>query len=118
MSTQGNIRDLNAEILLRQGRQYQEALVLEKALDCFQRAKALDPTYSAIHFSLGVVLGKLGRWGEAAAAYREAIRLRPSYTEAYSNLGFVLYEMGLDSEAQESFKRAADLGGLAKPAKI
>lgn len=116
MNPQDKIRDLNAEILLREGRQYQDHQSLGKALESFQRAARLEPKHGPVHFSMGVVLAKMGRWSEAIMAYREAIRLRPDDTEAHLNLGFVYYELGLDEQAQLCFDRARELGGLAKPA--
>jgi tetratricopeptide (TPR) repeat protein len=116
MNSQDKIRDISAEILLREGRQYQDHQSFRKALESYQRAAALEPRYEPVHFSMGVVLAKMGRWSEAIAAYREAIRLLPEDTEAHLNLGFVYYELGLDEQAQDSFARARELGGLAKPA--
>jgi len=116
MSSINNVRDINAELLIREGQRYEERLAFAKALDAYWQAAKLEPEHAPIHFNIGFVLSKLGRWSEAANSYREAIRLRPSDTQAYINLGFVYYELGLDEEAQQCFNRARDLGGLANGA--
>jgi Flp pilus assembly protein TadD len=66
------------------------------------------------YVALGVKLARLGKWKQAAAAYREALRLDPANSEALSNLGFVYYEMGLDSEAQQALSQAELLRASAK----
>ena len=60
----------------------------------------------AQYFDLGVKLARLGRWQEAADAYKNALTHNPENAEALMNLGFVYYEMGLDAEAQDAFSAA------------
>ena len=116
METHDKVRSFDAEMLLREGQQLQDNHAFTKALESYQRAATLEPSRPELHFRIGIVLSKLGRWADAASAYLEAIRLNPEYTEAHVNLGFVYYEMGLDQQAQEMFERARSLGGLANPA--
>jgi tetratricopeptide (TPR) repeat protein len=117
MLRRNKTRDIRAEILLREGKQSEDRHSLKKALESYERAAALDPECAAAHYRMGVVLGRLGRWPEAATAYQEAIRLQPEDGDAYLNLGFVYYEQGRDEQAQLCFQRARELGsGLAKPA--
>jgi Flp pilus assembly protein TadD len=115
MDRQGNVRSIEAEMLFREGQQYQENLAFAKALESYRRAAALEPDRSAVYLRIGLVLSKLGRWDEAANAYVEAIRLDPQGSEAHLNLGFVYYEMGLEERAQAEFECARNLGGLADP---
>src|SRR5262249_806941 len=84
-----------------------------KALESYQRAAVLDPDRAAVHFRMGMVLSKLGRWPEAVDAYLEVIRLQPTHAEAHLNLGFVYYELALASHSEEAFDRARQLGSLA-----
>jgi len=115
MEGQGQIRSIEAEMLFREGQQYQAHHAFAKALESYQRAALLEPDRPAVHLKMGLVLSKLGRWKEAVDAYLEAIRLDPQQAEAHLNLGFVYYEMGLDARAQVEFQYARDLGGLADP---
>ena len=61
---------------------------------------------SSDYVALGLKLARLGKWEDAAAAYREALRIDPGNPEALNNLGFVYYEMGLDGEAERAFAQA------------
>ena len=63
----------------------------------------------ANHFNMGIQLARLGRWEEAAAAYRTALQEDPENADALMNLGFVYYEMGLDQQAQDAFSAAERL---------
>jgi tetratricopeptide (TPR) repeat protein len=63
----------------------------------------------ADYFDIGVKLARLGKWDEAAAAYRKVLLENPKHADAMTNLGFVYYEMGLDREAQEIFSAVRSL---------
>lgn len=69
----------------------------------------MSKTAGTSHFDIGIQLARLGRWEEAAAAYRSALRENPENAEALMNLGFVYYEMGLDQQAQDAFSAAERL---------
>jgi protein O-GlcNAc transferase len=58
---------------------------------------------------LGNALLGLGRLGEAADSYRQAIALQPDYAEAHYNLGVVLQNQGEPDEAVASYCRAIAL---------
>jgi tetratricopeptide (TPR) repeat protein len=116
MDTHNKVRNIEAEMLFREGQQYQDHESFDKALETYQRAALLDPDRAALHFRIGLVLSKLGRWSEAEKAYLEVIRLEPDNPETHQNLGFVYYELGQDQLAQDAFARARQLGGLANPA--
>src|SRR5215831_1930054 len=115
METCSKVRTIDAEMLFRDGQHYQDRHAFAKALESYERAAALDPDRTAVHFRRGLVLSKLGRWAEAVKAYREVLRLEPEHAETYLNLGFVYYELGQDQRAQDAFERARQLGGLANP---
>ena len=80
----------------------------EKAAEAFRRAIALNPDVARVHFNLGAVLLRLGRFEEARTALDDSIRIRP-VPLAYSNLGVAHYLLGHFSEAAASFQRAVDL---------
>ena len=80
----------------------------EKAAEAFRRAIALNPDVARVHFNLGAVLLRLGRFEEARAALDDSIRISPVAT-AYSNLGVAHYLLGHFPEAAASFQRAVDL---------
>src|SRR5450830_115169 len=80
----------------------------EKAAEAYRRAIALNPDVALVHFNLGAVLLRLGRFEEARVALDDSIRIRP-VAQAYSNLGVAHYLLGRFPEAAASFQRAVDL---------
>jgi tetratricopeptide (TPR) repeat protein len=79
---------------------------LQRALDLFSRAAALDPTLPELPNNLGVILQDLGRHEEAVASYQRALALRPSYSEASCNLGNTLRSLGRSPEAIGHYRLA------------
>jgi tetratricopeptide (TPR) repeat protein len=71
----------------------------EEALRFYTAAVALRPQSPGARLNLDVVLGHRGKWGEAIAAYREAIRIKKNYAEAHLNLGDTLTDKVLLDEA-------------------
>ena len=69
---------------------------------------------AAAYFQEGLRLARLGRWDDAASAYRQALAAEPNNIDALMNLGFVYYEMGLDEEAQDSIAKAQALRQTAE----
>ena len=72
----------------------------------------------------GLVLGALGRLGEAEAAFDAAARQHPDFADAWNNLAQVQQEQGSLRQAEQSVAKAVALGGprleryLALQAKI
>jgi protein O-mannosyl-transferase len=60
------------------------------AVDCFQRALALDSSAAEVHYKLAIALAQLGRLAQAIAEYSETLRLRPDMAEAANNLAWLL----------------------------
>lgn len=67
------------------------------------REKPLEPIF---HFNRAVALQRVSRYGDAAAAYRNALQLKPDYREAWENLGVVLQEQERLDDALDSYTRA------------
>jgi tetratricopeptide (TPR) repeat protein len=72
-----------------------------------------SPTYatirSATEFRRGVCLRLLGRYGDAIAAFTEAINLNPDLAEAYFRRGICFYYMGEEDLAVLDFKQAGNI---------
>src|SRR5438309_1816023 len=64
---------------------------LPQALLAFARARELDQSSAQAHCGLGLVYQQLGRWWEAADAYRRAEQLAPTDPAAPNNLAAVLH---------------------------
>lgn len=82
---------------------------LGSAQQWLDRAHALDPRSSLLHFYTGEVLYNRGLNDEARAALGRAIELAPDYADAHFLLGFVLGDMGLHEEARLARARAIEL---------
>ncbi len=87
---------------------------VELAVDCFERAIGLCPSFASAHYNLGAALERQGRRQEAMGALRRAIALLPGLGQAHSRLGNLLAAQGDREEAMECFRRAAER--LTKPA--
>jgi len=57
----------------------------EAALQAFRQAESVDPSYALASYDAGVVLERLGRYGEAAKAYDAAIAKDPGLIQAIQN---------------------------------
>ena len=80
--------------------------LMQKALDAFDRALAIDPQDAEAHSYRGVALAQLGRMHEALAAFDEALKINPQFAEAHYNRGVALTELGRTDEALAAFDRA------------
>jgi len=79
------------------------------AIDLIGQAIGLRDDVPVYHNNLGVALGELGRFGEAAAHYQRALTLKPDYAEAHNNLGIALKEQGKLDEAIAHYQHAVAL---------
>jgi tetratricopeptide (TPR) repeat protein len=84
---------------------------LERSREHYERALALAPagsiTYAAIiHNSLGMVLLREDKPGEALDQFAQAARLDPTFAEAQTNLGNALASGGRPAEAIDHYRVA------------
>ena len=79
---------------------------LDEAIDHYQRAIALQPSYAPAYNNLGAALHAKGRHEEAIAMYQRALSLRPDYPQAHYNLGNALTDAGRPREAAGHFRIA------------
>jgi predicted O-linked N-acetylglucosamine transferase (SPINDLY family) len=79
------------------------------ALEALERAARARPEDARTHTNLGVVLRRLGRLEDAAAAQRRAVALAPDFADAQYNLGNVLQALGRLQEALGHYDAALRL---------
>src|ERR1700730_1302651 len=82
---------------------------MEDALAELTEAKREHPDDARIRNFLGIGLVRLGKNGEAASEYREAVRLDPHLEDAYRNLGFLEWNEHRLEPAREDLDRAVEL---------
>ncbi len=98
-----------ADAEFRSGRDLQQQGNFGGAIECYERAIAIAPSYAAAHSNLGVVKQQSGRLTEAIAHYREALEIDRNLAETASNLGSALAEAGETAGAIAEYERALSL---------
>jgi Flp pilus assembly protein TadD len=88
------------------GRAFLERGDLDAALLHAREVIRIEPGAPDGHFNLGVILEKVDRVDEAAAAYGDAIRIAPGQAPAHLNLGIILARAGRIEEAAVQLKEA------------
>jgi len=99
----------SADAEFRLGHQKQQQTEFGGAIECYERAIAIDPNYAAAYSNLGVVKQQIGRLPEAIAHYRQALAIDRNLAETASNLGSALAEAGENEEAIAEYERALSL---------
>jgi tetratricopeptide (TPR) repeat protein len=82
---------------------------MQKAIEDFNRAIALNPEYALAYNNRGVTLKKAGMLQEAIEDFDRAIALNPSYYKAYNNRGSAYGKIGRPDKAVEDFDKAISL---------
>ncbi len=82
---------------------------IDRALDDFNRAIALDPSDYYAYINRGYAYSNLGQTDKALADFDNAIALNPRSCEAYTNKGMVYGKAGLFDKAIEQFNKAIDI---------
>ncbi|MEZ2238967.1 tetratricopeptide repeat protein [Microcoleus sp.] len=108
VSVHGAPSDL-ADAALLEGRDLQRQGKFPGAIECYERAIAIDPHNSMAYSNLGVVKQQMGLLPEAIAHYRQALALEPNLAETLSNLGSALADAGETAEAIAVYDRALSL---------
>ena len=80
------------------------------ALQEYEKALRIDPTYAEAFYEKGYALYLMGKLDQSLAAFDKAIELRPDYAEAYVNRGSLKCMSGDGAGAEEDWNRAAELG--------
>ena len=100
--------DLADAELLRGGNLQQHG-EFRGAMECYERAIAIDANNAIAHSNLGVLKQQLGELPEAIAHYRQALEIDPNLAETVSNLGSALADAGKTAEAIAAYDRALSL---------
>lgn len=75
----------------------------EEGILLLSRSLALDPAQPQVQLNLGRALAWLGRWDEAAQAFRSALQLRPEMVEPQFELAELLYKAGALQDAEKAY---------------
>ena len=99
----------SAEAHYKRGVSLQNLGNYDHALEAFNAAIALNPSYAEAYNYRGIVLVILERHHDALTSFNKAVALKPDYAECHNNLGIVLQDLGYFDEALASFDRAIAL---------
>ena len=92
----------NARMALRQ---------LDRALEDYLQASALQPQASSVKVNLAVLLKELGELALAEALLREVLAQEPHHADAWSNLGTICYYQADYAQAMQCQQQALALAG-------
>lgn len=75
----------------------------------YDAASFMARSFKIGYWRHGIVLGKVGRWKEAADALRLAVTVKPTHPGTWGNLGVAYHALGRFRESVEAFDKAASL---------
>jgi tetratricopeptide (TPR) repeat protein len=81
----------------------------QRARTLFERANGIDPEFYVSYNDLGIALMKLGKYGDANAAFSVAYAINPDSAEINNNMAYSLYKMEKKNEALHYIKKAMEL---------
>jgi FOG: TPR repeat len=82
---------------------------LEEAINAFQNALKLNPSFSNAHRNLAFALVRTGRQQEALIHFGDAVRLEPENASMHNNYAIMLGRAGRTDEAIQEFETALRL---------
>jgi tetratricopeptide (TPR) repeat protein len=88
----------------------------EQSLQWYEKADRVEPYSFQIHFQMGLALGHLDRWSEAAERLVKATKIEPKNPGAFLEASRALQKQGKPAEAVLHAIRAADLTDNRQPA--
>ena len=68
-----------------------------------------QPADAEAHYLLGTLYGQVGKFSEAATAFRRSLALQPGASVAHDGLGMALVMLGQHTEAEQAFREALAL---------
>jgi len=83
---------------------------LDGAIRAYQQALLTDPDDARIHYNLGNLFQRQGKFKKAYLRYQRAIELNIDYGRAWNNLGFVLEKLSRSEEALDCYDQAIAAG--------
>ncbi len=99
----------SAQTYVEQGRELFMANKFDEALQSFERAITLNPTFEEAWRGKGAVLWRMDRQDESIAATSRAIELKPDDYKAWLNKGRALMRKGQHADALATFEKASEL---------
>jgi len=97
--------------LEKQGTAQLAAGKVQEAIDSFEAALAVDPSYAALYVRLGEAARQQGLQGKAIHYYREALAREPANPSAIAGEGEAMLEKGAVDKARRNLAQLQSLCG-------
>jgi tetratricopeptide (TPR) repeat protein len=107
--------DPRAVRLVNEGRSELAAGQVEAAIDSFEAALAVDPSYTNVYLQLGEAARKQGLQGKAIHFYREVLEREPHNFGAISGEGQAMLEKGAIEKARRNLAELETQCGVNCP---
>ncbi len=98
-----------------EGYERQQRGDLAGAVEAYQKAVALDPSYPTPYNDLGVIHEQRGEFERAQQAYEQALLLDPKYLQAHTNLAMLQERLGHKDAAIVHWLKRYQLGDPHDP---
>lgn len=99
---------------LQQGLKYEYQGMLDKALEEYEKAIALDPNYSDALYNAGILYFRAQKWEDSIRCLERVVTLNPSDGEAYYNLSVAYFGLERYNDAIRAHDKSIELGFLGK----
>ena len=106
---QANERSFTAAQWVEQGNQAYDEKNYNKAIECYNKAIALDPGDACAYSNLGSAYGAQGDIVKAMEWLNKALVIDSDFADAYYNLGFAYYQNSDYNKAIENLNKAIAL---------
>jgi len=105
----------DAESYRTKGYEAQEKGDIDSAIEWFQKAVNLDPSYAAPHNDLGILFETKGWLDRAESEYQKALAIDSNYKEVYTNLALLYERKGELEKAAFHWMKRYKLGKPEEP---
>jgi tetratricopeptide (TPR) repeat protein len=99
----------SGQIDYEQGETFRKAKDYAAAIQCYNRATALNPKYVHAYYGKGITLYAMGKKEDAMKIYDRILTMNPNYSKAHLSKGNVLSDFGNAEEALDCFNRASSI---------
>jgi tetratricopeptide (TPR) repeat protein len=103
------IWDKDPEVYFNVGITYAAMGQTDKAIEAYNKAIELRPSYGGARNNLGVYYFNDKKYDKALECFKGVVKYDSLYTDAYANIGAVYENTGKHKEALEEFKKAIAL---------
>ncbi|MEA3346500.1 MAG: tetratricopeptide repeat protein, partial [Candidatus Auribacterota bacterium] len=82
---------------------------IDRAVQEYKKAIAIDFTFAVAHYNLGILHRKKDNKKLAIESYKNAVKINPGFEKAYTNLGSIYKDLGQYDVAAGYFKKAIEI---------